>query len=152
MIAVQNTLPQFDVNDTGSGLECFFIKYKTFGVKLYGCEEEANRVASRQRTASKHGLGPEVLSEVISYNIPYDMGQIIIRQRPHLKGPVLYGYETDLAEVGMEVKGSEIQRLCARFLALIGCVLYDCGSSNVGFKNSELVLIDFGDCSFEDDF
>ncbi len=96
MLATQCTLQPFDTDNTSSGLECFFIKYKDRGIKLYGFEVEANRVANRQRTASEHGLGPEVLSEVIAYNIPDDLSMFIARKRPDLGGSTLYGYETEI--------------------------------------------------------
>ena len=148
----QSTLQSFDSNNASSGSECFFINHRDFGIKLYACETEANRVASRQRTASKHGLGPEVLSEVIAYDIPDGLSKLIASGRPALGGLVLYGYETEVVEIrkGM-VEGVEELRM--KFRESIGQVLYDSGSRNVGFRgNGEMVCVDFGDCSFDNEF
>ena len=153
MIATQSTLQSFDTDSSSSGYECFFIKHEDFGIKLYASEAEANRVASRQRTASKHGLGPEVLSEVIEYDIPDDLSVLIARKRPNLGGSVLYGYETEVVEIRREGVIEKIEELRIKFRETVGHVLYDAAPSNVGFKeNGELVCIDFGDCSFNNDF
>lgn len=151
-IVAQYTLQAFDANEASSGCECFFIKHTNFGIKLYICEAEANRVASRQRTASKHGLGPEVLSKVVEYDIPDDLSKLIAQRRPTLVGTVLYGYETEVVEI-RSVTGEEINELVEKFAQKMGQALYDSSSSNVGFKeNGEMVCIDFGDYSFDDDF
>lgn len=155
MIAIaetQSTLQSFNSDDASSGYECFFINYRNFGIKLYACEGEANRVASRQRTASKHGLGPEVLSEVIAYDIPDDLSKLIASGRPALGGSVLYGYETQVVEIRKNALEG-VEELRMKFRERIGQVLYDSGGSNVGFReNGEMVCIDFGDCSFDNEF
>lgn len=153
MLAIQDTLQPFNVDDTRSGCECFFIRYKDFGIKLYGCEAEANRVASRQRTASEHGLGPEVLSEVIAYDIPNNLNHIIERARPNFVGLVLYGYETEIVDSNKTFATEQVAELRDAFYEKMDQIIYDSGCGNVGFKNNgELVCIDFGDCSFDNNF
>lgn len=152
-MVAQDTLQAFDVDEAGSGYECFFIKHEDFGIKLYACEAEANRVASRQRTASRHGLGPEVLSEVIEYDIPDNLSKLMGSARPRLGGSVLYGYETETVETRRTGVIDRVEELRIKFRKRIGQVLCDAGWSNVGFKeNGEMVCIDFGDCSFDNPF
>lgn len=149
MIATQKELQLSKVQDSNSGCECFFIKYEDVGIKLYYDEEFARRIAGRQQKASEHNLGPNVLSGVIEYHISEDLLDLI----PFgMRQPVLYGYETEIVEVRKDTKKEDIKKFRQRFVEMLGCELYDCGCYNVGWKNGELVCVDFGDGSFDDNF
>ncbi len=147
MLATQKKMQLSKVQGHDSGCECFFIKYGDVGIKLYDDEDHATRVADRQRKASEHGLGPDILGDVAAYCMPEDL----IELAPlNMRKPVLYGYETEIVEVRSDTPWAAIKSLRLEMEDVWGCKIFDCGCRNAGWKSGKLVCIDFGDCSFEE--
>ena len=127
----------YNVINRGSGAECIFLQISsTEGIKSYFRKELAEIARERQLKAYKHKIGPKVLS-------------IVHPMKFH--NYTRYGYKTQVVKVVETERFKGKQELIKKAKQVFNYFVPDetVRIYNVGRIRQRLVIIDFGNCSFE---
>lgn len=127
-----------------NGVQCVFVHLGNKGLKLFRHEWDAEAAAQAQKLAHKHGIGPEVLSDVEEFETGL----------PHV-----YGFFTELAEVitqcDKKYTTDQFNELVKKMYEAFGdfdfdgyVEPFDLHNNNMGLIGDRLVCIDFGKDSF----
>jgi hypothetical protein len=132
------------------GYEAFFIAFEGYGLKLFDELSHAERSHRRQERAAFCGLAPAILSEVKTFQFDEAMTKILNDKCKWNFAHTMYGYQTEIVDVNLAWRGIqyEMEELRLKLLEIFEFIS-DLGRGNVGMKEDRLVLVDFGDCSFD---
>jgi len=135
------------IENANSGVSCIFVKLtRKWGAKMYWDKETRDVAVARQCIACEHGMGPEVLD---SYDLPLDCVPLDFR----------YIYITEILPTGESVLERILEGMGRDFWEEkedVECRVYDTfgwewsdgHAGNIGYKDGDLVPIDFGPIIF----
>jgi len=153
MLKVYERLTPKEMKYVSNGYESFFIAFDGYGLKLFDELAHAERSHSRQERAEYAGLAPTVLSGVETFRFDEGMKKILNDKCRWNFANTMYGYKTEIVDVHLKWRGIayEMEELRIDLLKIFEFIS-DLGRGNVGMKDGRLVLIDFGDCSFDGNY
>lgn len=152
------------VKGSPCGIASVFVKIdKKWAIKLYSYEDDRNSAYRNQAEAAEYGLGPDV-GETIDFGInckyPYGyITEIVEVLVPHEDIAISNYNELYRVRKTQEFK-DKVRELHEELFNKTGINYCDMHPGNIGVKNGEYVLIDFGqegiegadyDCNDDDD-
>ncbi len=138
-------------------MACFIKLDKKWAIKLFKYEDIRDETYQNQKIAAEHGLGPDVgetidFSEDMKYRYGY-ITEIVETVVPH------EDINNDLMDSVMwndAIKNIELfeeQKILRDKLGdLFHCYMTDLHPANLGYKNGQLICIDFGSEGMDTDF
>lgn len=118
-----------------------------WGIKMFDYEYKRDEVYGRQKSAAKHGLGPDVGGKIDLHDGDYNYGYITEKVETLIDTSTSMmsdNFDWDEYDKAKDEYEDELGRLKEE-LEEIGLTFEDNHPANVGWKNGRLVCIDFGE-------
>jgi hypothetical protein len=139
------------------GIKSCFIKLdKKWGIKLFWDKDDRDQCYTNQGIAAEHGLGPDVgdtvdFSEGMDYPYGYitEVVQTIVPHNEVNNGICSSVFTKAQNSSRLTEKQLELKE---KLDDLFGCYFTDLHPANLGYKNGQLICIDFGSEGMDEDF